>query len=103
MRHSYKQKEEEEAEEEEEEEEEEEDEEKRLNKLLPEALLMFLNGERRKDLFTSDHIRSLLRLHLDDTSFDRGGTCNRKYLLSELERKNAEEPDLFQVTARLYL
>ena len=45
-------------------EEMEEEEEKRLNKLLPEALQMFMNGERRKAFFTSDHIRSLLRLHL---------------------------------------
>eukprot|EP00986_Skeletonema_menzelii_P006643 scaffold2532_cov79-Skeletonema_menzelii.AAC.4 len=45
-------------------EEMEEEEEKRLNKLLPEALQMFMNGERRKAFFTSDHISSLLRLHL---------------------------------------
>ena len=31
----------------------------RLNKLLPRALWMFLNNERRQEVFTSDHIRSL--------------------------------------------
>jgi hypothetical protein len=75
----------------------------RLNKLLPKALWMFMNGERRQEMFTSDHIRSLLRLHLDEASFTRKSTWERKYLLAELERINHENPDLLQVTARLYL
>eukprot|EP00984_Skeletonema_dohrnii_P012916 scaffold5280_cov90-Skeletonema_dohrnii-CCMP3373.AAC.7 len=75
----------------------------RLNKLLPKALWMFMNGERRQEMFTSDHIRSLLRLHLDEASFTRKSTWERNFLLAELERINHENPDLLQVTARLYL
>lgn len=75
----------------------------RLNKLLPRALWMFLNNERRKEVFTSDHIRSLLRLHFDEVTFAKKSTCKRDVLLAELEKIHDENPDLMQVAARLYL
>ena len=74
----------------------------RLNKLLPQALWMLLNNERRQELFTSDHIRSLIRL-LDEDSFAKKSTYKRDDLLAELEKINDENPDLLQVAARLYL
>ena len=74
----------------------------RLNKLLPKALWMLLNNERRQEFFTSDHIRSLIRL-LDEDSIARKGTGKRDDLLAELEKINEENPDLLQVAARLYL
>ncbi len=75
----------------------------RLNKLLPRALWMFLNNERRQEVFTTDHIRSLLRLHFDEDSFARKSTGKRDDLLAELEKINDQNPDLLQVAARLYL
>ncbi len=75
----------------------------RLNKLLPRALWMFLNNERRQEVFTSDHIRSLLRLHFDEESFARKSAGKRADLLAELQKINDQNPDLLQVAARLYL
>ncbi len=75
----------------------------RLKKLLPRALWMSLNNERRQEVFTSDHIRSLLRLHFDEESFARKSAGTRAELLAELQKINDQNPDLMQVAARLYL
>ena len=83
---------------------------KNLTKLLPEALWMYLNGERRKRLFTSDHIRSILRFCFDNNddgvettakcysslSLARKSIVKRDDLLAELERMNEEYPDRLQ-------
>ncbi len=66
----------------------------RLTKLLPNALWMFMNNERRKRLFTSDHIRSILLFCFDDVSLARKSTAKRDELLTELERVNDENPDV---------
>eukprot|EP00986_Skeletonema_menzelii_P006646 scaffold2532_cov79-Skeletonema_menzelii.AAC.7 len=66
----------------------------RLTELLPNAIWMFLNNERRKRLFTSDHIRSILLFCFDDASLARKNTVKRDELLSELERLNDEHPDI---------
>jgi DNA-binding response OmpR family regulator len=68
----------------------------RLTKLLPEALWMFMNDERRKRLFTTDHIRSILIFCFDDTALARKSIVKRDDLLAELERRNDENPDLVQ-------
>jgi response regulator RpfG family c-di-GMP phosphodiesterase len=71
----------------------------RLAKLLPEALWMFMNGERRKRLFTTDHIRSILIFCFDDAAaaaLTRKSIVKRDNLLAELERRNDENPDLLQ-------
>jgi len=71
----------------------------RLAKLLPEALWMFMNGERRKRLFTTDHIRSILIFCFDDAAaaaLTRKSIVKRDTLLAELERRNDENPDLLQ-------
>ena len=75
----------------------------RLKNLAPNALWMYMNGERKSKAFTSDHIRSLLRLFCDEDTFAKKTTRSRKYLLAELDRINEENPDLLQVAARLYL
>lgn len=71
-----------------------------LTRLLPEAIWMFMNGERRKRLFTSDHIRSILKFCFDDdssfVSLPRKGIAKRDDLLAELERMNEEYPDRVQ-------
>ena len=69
-----------------------------LTRLLPEAIWMFMNGERRKRLFTSDHIRSILKFCFDDdsSSLPRKGIMKRDDLLEELERMNEEYPDRVQ-------
>ena len=71
---------------------------KKLTKLLPEALSMYINGERRKRLFTTDHIRSILIFCFDDASFlaARKSIVKRDDLLAELERMNDQHPDLLQ-------
>eukprot|EP00984_Skeletonema_dohrnii_P012499 scaffold5078_cov127-Skeletonema_dohrnii-CCMP3373.AAC.2 len=65
----------------------------RLAKLLPNALWMFMNDERRKRLFSSDHIRSILLFCFDDASLAKKSTAKRDDLLTELERKNEKDPD----------
>ena len=65
----------------------------RLAKLLPNALWMFMNDERRKRLFSSDHIRYILLFCFDDASLARKSTAKRDDLLTELERKNEKDPD----------
>ncbi len=72
----------------------EQEERERLTKLLPNALWMFMNNERRKRLFTSDHIRSILLFCFDDESLARKSTAKRDELLIELERVNDEDPDV---------
>ena len=71
-----------------------------LTRLLPEAIWMFMNGERRKRLFTSDHIRSILKFCFDSSSssssLPRKGITKRDDLLEELERMNEEYPDRVQ-------
>ena len=65
----------------------------RLAKLLPNAIWMFMNDERRKRLFSSDHIRSILLFCFDYASLARKSTAKRDDLLTELERKNEKDPD----------
>ena len=72
-----------------------------LTRLLPEAIWMFMNGERRKRLFTSDHIRSILKFCFDDDDSSsslprRASSTKRDDLLEELERMNEEYPDRVQ-------
>jgi CheY-like chemotaxis protein len=69
-----------------------------LTRLLPEAIWMFMNGERRKRLFTSDHIRSILKFCFDgdSSSLPKKGIMKRDDLLEELERMNEEYPDRVQ-------
>ena len=71
----------------------------RLTKLLPNALWMFLNNDRRKNrLFTKDHIRSILLFCFNDASLVRWrkSTVTRDELLIELERLNDEDPDILK-------
>ncbi len=76
----------------------EQEEMERLTKLLPNALWMFLNNDRRKNrLFTKDHIRSILLFCFNDASLvRRKSAVTRDELLIELERLNDEDPDILK-------
>jgi DNA-binding response OmpR family regulator len=75
----------------------EQEEMERLTKLLPNALWMFLNNDRRNRLFTKDHIRSILLFCFNDASLARRkSTVTRDELLIELERLNDEDPDILK-------
>lgn len=63
----------------------------RLESLLPEAVSMFQKGERRRRMFTKDHIRSILALRFG-VFRPRTNTIRTK-LLAELEKKVADNPD----------
>ena len=74
----------------------EQEEMERLTKLLPNALWMFLNNDRRNRLFTKDHIRSILLFCFNDASLARKNTAKKDELLIELERLNDEDPDILK-------
>ena len=66
----------------------------RLSNLLPNALWMYMNGERRKRLFSVDHIRSILMFCFRDKSLlAKRRNVKRNDLLDELDRMNDEYPD----------
>lgn len=62
-----------------------------LERILPEALWMVRTGERRKKVFTRDHIGSILRLRFGaDTP---KGSARRSEMLRELDRLRDEFPE----------